>query len=254
MCLYIWPLCNLVATATELTPLLYCNNNNNNNNNNNLLYGRRYHHYDYAHTRAKLSVGTFSATNRLCYSHSRFSRNFGKCLCFNKSVPCVFLLPIIKQHVDLVKSTHDCTYTGWALTVLPIIQNFKVLLGSDGQRLLDHGDGVLRGERTIEELASSWSLHNLGTAVARQAAETVRAVDDVTQTMLSVGHQETAICNKNNSEVSALWRQTQTKFHLTKKVSNSGVPEIKCGFMSPVSSFAVIYSDFRTDKRRKAEH
>ena len=53
------------------------------------------------------------------------------------------------------------------LTVLPVIQNFKVLLGSDGQRLLDHCDGVLRGERTIEELASSWSLHNLGTTVAR---------------------------------------------------------------------------------------
>lgn len=84
------------------------------------------------------------------------------------------------------------------LTVLPVVQDFKVLLGSNGQRLLDHGDGVLRGKRTIKEFASSWSLHNLGTTVARQAAETVRAVDDVTQTMLSIGHQETAICNKNS--------------------------------------------------------
>ena len=103
------------------------------------------------------------------------------------------------QHADLVKSMQEYIQGDHMkndrLTVLPVIQNFKVLLGSDGQRLLDHGDGVLRGERTVEELASSWSLHNLGTTVARQAAETVRAVDDVTQTMLSIGHQKTAICN-----------------------------------------------------------
>lgn len=51
-------------------------------------------------------------------------------------------------------------------TVFPIVENFEVLLGADRQRLLDHGDGVLRGEGAVEELAYGGSLHNLGTTEA----------------------------------------------------------------------------------------
>jgi hypothetical protein len=81
-------------------------------------------------------------------------------------------------------------------TVFPIVQDFEVLLGADGQRLLDHGDGVLRGEGAVEKLAHGGSLHNLGTTEPRETTETVRAIDDMAQAMLSVGHEETAICNR----------------------------------------------------------
>jgi len=70
-----------------------------------------------------------------------------------------------------------------------------VLLGADRQRLLDHGDGVLRCEGAMQELAHGWPLHDLSTAVARHATEAVGAVDDVAEAMLSVGHHETTICN-----------------------------------------------------------
>lgn len=66
-------------------------------------------------------------------------------------------------------------------------------LHTDSQSLLDDGDSVLRGEGAVEELTGGTSLHNLGPTVARHAAEAVRAVDDVAQAMLRVGHQKTAI-------------------------------------------------------------
>lgn len=79
------------------------------------------------------------------------------------------------------------------LTVFPIVKYLEVFLDSDGQRLLDDGDGLLRGEGAVEELTGGTSLHNLGPTVARHTAETVRAIDDVAQAMLSVRHQKTAI-------------------------------------------------------------
>lgn len=51
-------------------------------------------------------------------------------------------------------------------TVFPIVENFEVLLAADSQCLLDHGDGMLRGEGAVEELAYGGSLHNLGTTEA----------------------------------------------------------------------------------------
>lgn len=71
-----------------------------------------------------------------------------------------------------------------------------------GERLSDHVDGMLAGERSMHEVTGGRTLHHFGTTEPRQSAETVRAVDYMTGIILEVGYQETAVCNTTHTHLS----------------------------------------------------
>lgn len=66
-------------------------------------------------------------------------------------------------------------------------------LHARGQRFFDHGHGVLRSHRALQEIAYGRALHHFGSAVTCHVAETVRAVDYVTAGLLGIGYQKTTV-------------------------------------------------------------
>lgn len=68
-----------------------------------------------------------------------------------------------------------------------------MLLDALVESLPETTDGLLRGERTAEELARGGLLHDLRPRVACEATEAVRAVDDVALSSPAIGHQERPI-------------------------------------------------------------
>lgn len=84
---------------------------------------------------------------------------------------------------------------GKELTVFLVVENLKVLFDTGGERFLNVGDRVLWRQRPVQEITHRRPLHHLRPAEAGQAAEAVTAVDDVALALLSIGHQETSICN-----------------------------------------------------------
>ena len=87
---------------------------------------------------------------------------------------------------------------GKKLTVFLVVENLEVLFDTGGERFLNVGDRVLWRQRPVQEITHRRPLHHLRPAEAGQAAEAVAAVDDVALALLSIGHQETSICNTHS--------------------------------------------------------
>lgn len=88
------------------------------------------------------------------------------------------------------------------LTILSIEADFSPVLLMALQGLVQPLQCWLAGLRTVEEAAAASFLHDLGTAVACELTESVRAVHNgKAPWALCVGQQEVAVCGKKRSRL-----------------------------------------------------
>lgn len=113
---------------------------------------------------------------------------------------------------------------GWARppTILSVEADFSPVLLMAFQGLVQPLQGWLTGLWTVEETAAAGLLHDLRAAVARELAESVRAVyNGKAPWALCIGQQEVAVCGKKKSRLG----QGQEK----SLASRWAVPPPSCG-------------------------